>query len=241
MNGFIDLHCHILPGLDDGPTSVDQSLEMLDIAAADGIAHIFATPHVMAGTYDNDTDRINEGLDRMRAQLPNGTRMFTGADVRITPDLPALVSSGLIPTLGNSGYLLIELPSYSMPLNLEQLVFNLLQKKVIPIITHPERHPFFAERRSLLKSLRSDGALCQVTAMSVTGGFGRQVQEIALDMIDEGLIDFVATDAHNAKRRPPILSKAYREVVRQFDTPTANRLFFTNPQMVLDKCQISDV
>lgn len=234
---FIDLHCHILPGLDDGPASVAETMQMLDTAAADGISHIFATPHVMAGTYDNDTVKINEGLDSLRGQVPNGTRVFSGADVRITPDLPALVASGLVPTLGNSGYLLIELPSYSMPLNLEQLVFNLLQKKIISIITHPERHPHFARNRSALKSLRSDGALCQITAMSITGGFGREVREIALDMIDEGLIDFVATDAHNARRRPPILSKAYREVTRQFDTPTADRLFFTNPQMVLDACK----
>ena len=167
---FIDIHCHILPGLDDGPSEVEGSLKMLEIAAEDGISHIFATPHILPGTYDNKGSEISASLDRLKNLAPETPRIFYGADVRVSVDLLGRIESGEVPTLNGSGYMLIEMPEYILPPNVDNLIFNLRHRGIIPIITHPERHLRLMHDLSILGKLRDNGALCQITAMSITGG-----------------------------------------------------------------------
>jgi len=231
--GFIDIHCHILPGLDDGPETIEDSLEMLEMAKDDGITHIFCTPHVYPGVYDTDMQMIRRTRDELREAGSNGIKLLLGGDVRITPDLPERVKRQIAPTLNGSRYLLIELPSQIMPHYISTIIFNLRQKGIVPIITHPERCMYFARDFTTLKVLREQGCMFQITAMSITQDAGKGAQKVALSMIEEGFGDFVASDAHSTGRRSPVLSRAYKEIQGRFGKEVAHRLFFENPAAIL--------
>lgn len=232
---FIDIHCHILPGLDDGPETLEESIEMAKIALHDGISHLFATPHITDGVYENNTRGILNSVGGFKSHLPDGMTLLYGADVRLSIDLIKRIENGDIPTLSNSGYLLIEFPNYSIPPNMDNLIFNLRHRKIIPVITHPERHMLLSNDIKVMKMLKDSCAMFQITAMSITGEFGRQVKKVSLNMIEKGFADFVATDAHDAERRTPILSLAYKEVKKEFGADTADRIFFDNPGKILQE------
>ena len=233
--GFIDIHCHILPGIDDGPETIEESLEMIEMACDDGGSHIFATPHILKGLHNNSSETIINSLNNFKNHVNNGMEVLYGADVRVSNDLLELIEKKEIPTLNGSEYLLLELPFYVMPPNMENMIFALRQKGIIPVLAHPERYPYLMRNLQQLKRLRDLGVIYQVTAASLTGGFGRDICRVCFSMIKEGIVDFVASDAHNSKTRPPILSKAYREVKREFDVETADRLFFHNPRKILEE------
>ena len=236
---FIDIHCHILPGMDDGPSEADGSLKMLRIAAGDGIYHIFATPHILPGTYENRSSGIRSVLEDLKRIAPETPRLSYGADVRVSVDLLERIEKGEVPTLGGSGYMLLEMPDYILPPNVDNLIFNLRHRGIIPIITHPERHLRLMHDLSALGKLRDNGALCQITAMSLTGGFGKALRKISMDMIKKGLVDFVATDAHDDRNRPPLLSGAHKDVRKEFGDGVADTLFFSNPEKIVETSKIS--
>ncbi|NTU43799.1 MAG: hypothetical protein HGA78_12280 [Nitrospirales bacterium] len=232
--GLIDIHCHILPGLDDGPEKTAEALEMLRIASDDGISHIFATPHIIDGEYENRPEGINRALSELKEQSSFPVELLAGADIRITPGIVKALTEGEVLPLGSTSYILLELPTYSLPPNLENIFFSLRLKGFWPVITHPERHLILMQDMKKLRALKDSGGLVQVTAMSITGEFGRGVQKASLVMLEQGLVDFVATDAHNTKRRPPILSKAYAHVRKKFGEKVAERIFRENPSKVLN-------
>jgi protein-tyrosine phosphatase len=206
---------------------------MIEMACDDGGSHIFATPHILKGVHNNSSQTIISSLNNFKNHVNNGMEVLYGADVRISNDLVDLIERKEIPTLNGSGYLLLELPFYVMPPNIEAMIFSLRQKGIIPILAHPERYPYLMRNPQQMKRLRDIGVLYQVTAASLTGGFGRDICRVCFSMIKEGIVDFVASDAHNSKMRPPILSKAYREIKREFDEVIADRLFFHNPRKIL--------
>jgi protein-tyrosine phosphatase len=219
---------------------VEESLEMLSMARQDGISRIFATPHIIDGLFPNRGRRIITAVEELMCRLPAGVELFYGADVRITPDLTERMESGDILTLGGSRYLLIEFPEFVIPTNVEALIFELRLRRVTPVITHPERHLRLMHDFAALRGLRERGALCQVTALSITGGFGPEIQGATLAMIEKGLVDFVASDAHNTGTRPPVLSKAYAEVKKRFGEETAEMLFYENPGTILKHARRKD-
>jgi protein-tyrosine phosphatase len=234
MAGFIDIHCHILPGLDDGPEGLQESLAMVRMAADDGISHIFCTPHVHPGVYETNADSIKRARDELRVTVSNGIKLFFGGDVRITPDLPERLANREVPTLGGSPYLLIEFPPQIMPHYISGLIFNLTQKGLIPIVTHPERCIYLAKDFTALKVLRAQGCMVQLTAMSLTKDVSEQIRKITFAMIAKGLVDFIASDAHGTGHRSPILSKAYNEVLRRFGKDVTETIFFKNPLKILE-------
>jgi protein-tyrosine phosphatase len=215
---------------------MEEAARMLEIAKKDGISCIFATPHILDGLYPNKGAEIISSVMRMRELLPAGLELLYGADVRVIPDLPARLASGDILTLNGSGYLLLELPEFVVPPQLDAFIFRLKQEGITSVITHPERHLRLMHDLKGLSVLREMGGLSQITAMSITGGFGRDAEDAAFRMIEKGLADIVASDAHDAVRRPPILSKAYQTVKRHFGGETAERLFRLNPGMILERC-----
>jgi len=231
---FIDIHCHLLAGIDDGPEEIETSLAMLERAKEDGIAHLFCTPHIMDGVYNNRRDGIIAAVESLRDRAPAGLSLYHGADVRVVPDLPRRVEEGSVPTLGDSGYLLLELPEYSVPPHLDQLFHNLRYRGVTSIITHPERHSMLMGDLKLLRQWHDEGILVQVTAMSITGRFGKGIAKSARAMLKAGIVDFIATDAHAAHGRSPILSRAFDEVSDEFGAEAAELIFFDNPQKIVD-------
>ncbi len=224
--------------MDDGPSETDGSLRMLNIAAGDGIYHIFATPHILPGTYENRSSGIRSVLEDLKKIAPETPRLSYGADVRVSVDLLDRVEKGEVPTLGGSGYMLIEMPDYILPPNVDNLIFNLRHRGIIPIITHPERHLRLMNDLPALGKLRDNGALCQITAMSLTGGFGKGLRKISIGMIKKGLVDFVATDAHDDRNRPPVLSGAYKEVSKEFGTSVADTLFLSNAERIVEASKV---
>lgn len=231
---FIDIHCHILPGLDDGPSSIEESLKMIKLATGDGISHIFATPHIMEGVYENRSDEIMSSVAELRKHVPDSIKIFYGADVRITFDLIDRIENGEVPTLNGSGYMLIEFPEYIIPPHSDNLIFNLRHRGITPIITHPERHFRLMHDLPALTQLRDTGAMCQITAMSITGDFGKPIRKACYTMIEKELVDLVASDAHNPRGRPPILSKAYEHIKKEFGSDISDRIFYANPRMIAE-------
>jgi protein-tyrosine phosphatase len=223
MEGFVDIHCHILPGLDDGPARIEESLRMLEIARKDGVSSIVATPHIKVGVHDTGISDIEKGIAVMQ-QYGEVPKLFIGADVEISFDLIEKIKKGVVPLINNGRYLLVEFPAFGFLSEqfINELLFNLRLLNIYPIITHPERNILFLEHSRILLGLIHHGAYCQVTAMSITGEFDSKIQK------------FTASDAHDSVRRPPILSMAYQKVCKLFNEDIAQKTFIDNPEKILE-------
>jgi protein-tyrosine phosphatase len=227
---MIDLHCHILPGIDDGPALMAESVEMARMAVADGIDTIVATPHVLELPYP--PDRIAEGVRRFRealrsAQIP--LKIQVGAEVSVLLE-PARLSPY---TLHATSYILFEFPHTHVPQNAGQFFFNATLAGLKPIIAHPERNPSFIRRPQLLFDLVAGGALVQLTAESLTGGFGAEVRECATYLLRKGMVHFLASDAHSSRHRIPGLSRGVAAAARVVGKAAALKLVMDHPATVL--------
>lgn len=231
---MIDIHCHILPAIDDGPDDLHTALEMFSIAEKDGITQIVATPHYRHGgsptlkDIENTIQTVRGALDRKGIAV----QLHGGADIRLSYELLEGMSKREIPTIGNSRYFLLELPDL-MPPHLDNFLFEVRVRGYVPVITHPERNYGLLSAPQKIGPLRAAGALFQITAMSVTGKLGRQVRKFTEHLLKIHFVDFIATDAHSVDRRPPLLSPAYHETSRILDKQEADRIFFANPEAVM--------
>jgi protein-tyrosine phosphatase len=207
----IDLHSHILPGIDDGAPSLDVAVEMARIAVADGIEVMACTPHIYPGLYMNDAAGITTARDALQAVLDERgipLRLVTGADVHLVPGVIEGLRAGTVPSLHGTRYLLLE-PSHQMaPPRFEEQVFNIVANGWVPIITHPERLPWVEDHFETFVALTRHGAWMQLTAGALTGGFGKRPKYWAERFLGEGLTHVLATDAHSTGRRRPVLSEA---------------------------------
>jgi protein-tyrosine phosphatase len=228
---MIDIHCHILPGVDDGSDSWETTLEMCRLAKQDGVTHIVATPHA---NFDYDYDRAahQASIEELRTRFP-GISFSLGCDFQISSDNvdDALRHPGRY-TVGETRYLLIELCEYSM-FNVPYTVHSLCAAGMIPILTHPERYPMVLERPQILDELAPLGCLFQITANSLTGFWGRTVQKFCQAMLKEGFVHFIASDAHSPRRRTPILSEARAAAAKIVGAAAAERLVSHNPAAVV--------
>ncbi len=234
-NGFVDIHCHILPGLDDGPQDMAQTLEMLRIARQDGIGHIVASPHIKTGVYENSRQAIADAIRNINGGA-NGIFLYPGADIHLKRDMLEDVRKGILPLINDKNYLLLELPEYVLPplAEIEKIIAGLRVNGVTAVITHPERNIAMIENISIAQRLIKAGAVCQVTAGSITGIFGAAVQKACLKMIKKGLVHAVASDAHDTRSRPPVLSHAYARISEKFGPDAAKAFFITNPFRILN-------
>jgi protein-tyrosine phosphatase len=228
---MIDIHCHILPAIDDGPKDIETSLQMMRIARDDGIAHIIATPHYRYNDEGPTAKDITDRAELLRAKAAEegiSINILSGADIGLNYELIDGIENKGVPTLNSSRYFLIELPDL-IPPNLENLFFTAELSGLIPIITHPERNYSFFSSPKKLEDFRASGSLVQLTAMSITGEFM---------LLKKGLVDFIATDAHSTGSRKPILSKVYKEVTRLLNEKEASRLLIDNPRAVIEDREI---
>ncbi len=231
---MIDIHCHILPAIDDGPPEIEESIEMAKVAAADGIGTIVASPHFLYGGRPG-FDEIKRAISSLRGRLKEGAvpvEVVEGADVKLTYELLEGMRKGEIPTINGSRYFLLELPEI-VPPNLDNLMQAARACGFVPIITHPERNYSFLTAPRKMDGLREAGALIQVTAMSITGEFGRKIKGLSQALVKKGLVDFVATDAHGAGYRRPVLSEACKLLSHVMDRKRIRRIFIENPEAVL--------
>lgn len=233
----IDLHSHVLPGIDDGAADLAQALEMARIAEADGIAVMACTPHITPGVFDNSGFRIRAATEALQEELAAagiGLRLVAGADVHLVPDLAAGLLRGDVLSLGGSRYLLLEPPHHVPPPRFEDTVFELMGAGYVPVITHPERLLWIDSRLDVMQRLVEVGALMQVTAGSLTGRFGRRARHWAERLLEAGMVHVLATDAHDARRRPPHLDRARAIAAERVGEEEAWRLVYGRPWHMLN-------
>lgn len=212
---MIDIHCHILPGLDDGAADVSISLEMARLAVAEGIHTVIATPHHRNGRYDNPAEVVEAAVAQLNHELAEQSiplTVLSGQEVRVHSDLLDGLESGEICRLHRTPYLLLELPSHSIPDEMENLLYELSVMNIIPIIAHPERNAAIMSEPEQLLTLLDNGAYSQITASSVNGLFGSTVQKTALELCKRGMVHLIASDAHHPKLRPYGLREAYERL-----------------------------
>lgn len=209
---MIDIHSHILYGLDDGAKDLAGSIEMARQAVAEGITSVIATPHHRHPSYTNTKTDILLGVQQLQAELQRQNiplNVYAGQEIRIFGEMVDVLSDNEeLLTLHNSEYVLVEFPSSSIPKYTEQLFYDLLVKGFTPIIAHPERNAEIAENTDKLYRLIKNGALSQVTAASVAGMFGKKTQKLSLDLLEHQQAHFVATDAHNITNRACVWKQA---------------------------------
>ncbi len=226
---MVDLHCHLLPGLDDGPATMEVSVAMAESAIADGITHVVATPHSNS-EYVFDFSRARRLRDELQAKVGDRLKIATGCDFHLNPEnLESLRKDARQYCINQRDFLLVEFNEFSIPPSMDQTLHQIQLAGVQPVITHPERNAILRSRPERLKKWVRQGCFAQVTGGSLTGVFGAGSQQDALRWIGEGLIHFVASDAHNMRMRPLRLQPAYEVVVDKFGEEKARELFQENP------------
>jgi protein-tyrosine phosphatase len=234
----VDIHCHCLPGLDDGPRTVDEAVALCQALVNDGITSVVATPHQL-GRYDrtNSAERVRAAVEELSAELKDREiplEIFPGGDVRVDERLPELVQAGDVCTVADAGqYLLLELP-HEIFIDALPIIDRLANIGVQTILTHPERHPYLRSRSQWLRDCLKHGVLLQITAGSLLGDFGAPAREDSLRMIDAGMVGIVASDAHNEWRRPPRMSPAIQLLNSSIGRVATRRLALENPLRVLE-------
>ena len=234
---MIDLHSHILPGIDDGSKSLDMSLQMAQLAVADGIHTMACTPHIYPGLYLNDTCGITHARNALQAELEVrgiALRLVTGADVHLVPEVVAGLREGRVPTLNGSRYVLLEPSHHVAPPRFEESVFQLVAAGYTPVITHPERLTWIETHYKVFVQLIRQGAWMQVTASALTGMFGPKAKYWGEKFVGEGHTHLLATDAHSNQRRIPCLSEGLAVAERLLGKTEAARLVIERPQAILD-------
>jgi len=248
---MIDIHCHILPGLDDGAKDMEESVCMCVMAAEDGIEKIVATPHTMDGIYINKTQDVKHAVNVLNTVLIEKKiplEILPGADVHVNIDLLELLKEGKASTINdnhllkegkastindNHHYMLLELPHQSVPPNIKDLIFDLNIHGITPIITHPERNTVLQNDIDTLYDLVLQGILIQITAHSLRGEFGPAAEKCCFELLKHNLVHVIATDAHSSTVRPPYLSYALKKAAEIIDEKEALALVNSNPSAII--------
>lgn len=241
---MIDLHCHLLPGIDDGAPTMDVALAMARAAVADGIEVCACTPHIYPGLYENNRDGIARAVAALQFTLERQgipLKLVIGADVHVVPDLVEGINGGRIPTLAGSRYFLFEPPHHVAPPRLEDLAFNAITAGYVPVVTHPERLTWIESHYEVFRRMAQAGAWMQVTAGALTGRFGNRPRYWAERMLDEGLVHLLATDAHHIDKRPPLLGEARAAAAKRLGEEEATHLVQTRPRGILDNLAPSEL
>lgn len=231
-----DLHCHMLPGIDDGAVDLDMALAMARVAVDDGIQCVACTPHIYPGMYENTASGIRTAISALQKELDRQSlrlRLLIGADVHLEPDLIAGIRNRRIPTLAGSRYLLLEPPHHVAPPRFEESVFELIVGGYVPVITHPERLTWLRDHYQMFARIAKGGALMQITAGSVTGRFGRWPKYWSERMFDDGLVHILATDAHHPVNRPPLLAEGRAAAAYRVGDEEARHLVITRPKGIV--------
>lgn len=234
---MIDLHCHMLPNIDDGPTSLDVSLAMARCAVEDGIRFTACTPHIYPGLYENAKPGIEAAIEAFRRELAEAgipLELGCGADVHLAPELSAGIKGGRVPTICGSRYLLLEPPHHVAPPRFSESVFGLMTAGYVPVITHPERLSWIEDHYEVFPELVRQGCWMQLTSGSLTGRFGRRPQYWAERMLDERLVHILATDSHHIDKRPPLLAEGRDAAARRLGNEEAEHLVQTRPKGIVD-------
>lgn len=234
---MIDLHSHILPGIDDGARDLDVSLEMARRYVDQGVTTVACTPHILPGVYHNTGPAIREAVSVLQDEISAagiGLTLTTGADNHVVADFVGHLRTGHLLPLGSSRFVLVEPPHHVAPARLDDLFFSILVAGYVPILTHPERLTWIESKYPLMVELAGRGVWMQITSGSLRGKFGRRPQYWAERMLAEGLVHILATDAHSAVERRPDLREGFDIAVTKVGFAEATHLVVTRPLAILE-------
>jgi protein-tyrosine phosphatase len=226
----IDIHCHILPGIDDGPSDIQESIQMAEIAARDGITKIVATPHIKNILHPMSSIRdMIARLNKKLSELNISVEILQGADVHAMLDISLLKGY----TINNTQYILVEFPHTHLPNSMKEVLFKMMVQGYCPIITHPERNVSVLRDPRVLFELINGGVLAQITADSIIGTFGIDIQECSRYLLKKNMVRFIATDAHSSQHRKPVLSQGLKAAGKIIGKEKALKLVTSNPEAVV--------
>jgi len=228
-----DIHSHILPEVDDGPKSWEAAEAMCRMAAADGIEHMVATPH-SNDRYFYDREYLSNLLQELQRRIGDRPKLSLGCDFHLSfENMQSALQDPTRYRIGNGRYLLVEFSNFSIPAQVDEWFTNMCQAGTTPIITHPERNPILQESPQRVLQWIELGCTVQVTGSIFTGSWGARARQVAEWLLQRKGVHFVATDAHDTERRPPVLSAARRALAKQFGEPIVHALVEANPQAVI--------
>jgi len=234
-----DIHCHLLPGIDDGASNLEQSLALARHAVADGITHMVVTPHIQPGVYENNRASIMAAFECFQSGLIKHDiplHIAMAAEVRLCPEILPMIEKDDIPlfeTIDARKTMLLELPHSHVPMGTDQMIAWLFRQDIDVLIAHPERNKELMRKQDKIAMLHDLGCQFQVTARSVTGGFGRPSQQVAEYILEQGWCDVLASDAHNLQHRPPELSHAQKAAAEIIGEAAAAKLTHTTPEIMV--------
>jgi len=237
MSGWVDIHCHLTPGIDDGAKNESESLAMARMAVAEGTQTVICTPHQLGNFRPNRGDDIRQRVQALQ-ELLNTHRVplvvLPGADVRIEDDMMGLLASGEVLTLGDLGkHVLLELP-HELYFPLEPVLDLLRKQGLVGILSHPERNHGILRDPSVIEPLVRAGCLMQVTTGSLTGSFGPDSARLAAQLVSRGQCHFLATDAHGPKARRPLFREAHSRATELAGKRVADTMCESNPRLVAE-------
>lgn len=235
---MVDLHCHLLPLVDDGPASVEHTLQLAEQAVAEGVSQIIATPHLyhpQFETEDVDVRLTVAELNVLLMQRDIRLKVYPGHEIRLTGDLIEEIKSGKALPLADSRYLLIEFPSSGIPSYARQVFAELISDGYIPIIAHPEKNKAIIQNPQLLFELISNGAISQVTCASLIGKYGKDVQRFAVALLENGLAHLVASDAHHIEKRPFYWEQCRKYLAQELEDWLYDEVYENNEAVLLNQ------
>jgi protein-tyrosine phosphatase len=231
---MIDIHSHVLSGMDDGASTLEESLAMLEVARESGITGIVATPHCNP-EYPYQPELVDRAIADLNARVGGQPKIYRGCEFHLTFDNIALLENQPFAyTIEGRQYLLIECPDAHVGKHTEAVLQRLLDRGLIPIVAHPERNPLLQRNLDRVRAWVDLGCLVQVTSMSITGAFGGSAKVASAQLLERGLAHVVASDAHDPERRRPDLREAYAAVQSRFGAAAASLLFEINPARIVE-------
>lgn len=239
---MIDIHCHILPNVDDGSESLEESIEMAKIAESEGITRIVNTSHCHFDFKYKKGNELKLELEKFNQALKEeniNIEVLLGNELYYTSDLIERFDELDFFSMNNSKYILMEFSPINFPKNIEDVIYEIKIRGYIPIIAHAERYKQVQEDVNIVLDCIKEGALIQVNASSILGKNGEKAEDTSKKLLDNNMVHFVATDAHSSNRRRPLIKDSYNYILKNYSKEVAEKLFIENPTAVIENRDIS--
>lgn len=239
---MIDIHCHILPNVDDGSESLEESIEMAKIAESEGITKIVNTSHCHFDFKYKKGNELKLELEKFNQALKEeniNIEVLLGNELYYTSDLIERFDELDFFSMNNSKYILMEFSPINFPKNIEDVIYEIKIRGYIPIIAHAERYKQVQEDVNIVLDCIKEGALIQVNASSILGKNGEKAEDTSKKLLDNNMVHFVATDAHSSNRRRPLIKDSYNYILKNYGKEVSEKLFIENPTAVIENRDIS--
>lgn len=239
MKGLYDMHCHIVPHVDDGADNMEEALKMLKIEYAEGVRHIIITPHFRKGMFETPLEKVQQQFEALRAKASDiggdGIDLYLGCEFHVNGSMVEMLRSKQVLTMAGSRYVLVEFSGSSDQTEVRKTLYSLISNGYKPIIAHIERYPKVRGDLDFIEEMVELGAMVQVNAESITGKEGFGTKRFCAKLMKEDLLHFVGTDGHGSSYRVPKLKDAYNRVAKKMGEDYAEQIFITNPERMIKK------